>query len=142
MAPELLSMIEFLCLAVSGLLAAAVTLIAVWQTAGRNAASTHGHCGARHRASAAVPQNPFGPVHVPSPVGTRSSRRGRQSSQCAEAHDGSTLTGQDLSSVNVRVLSHPVVILQGCGRTEQCRAWLVDEALPKLTARGYEVVAA
>lgn len=138
MIPDLLSMIEFLCLAVSGLMAAAVTLIAVRQTFGRGL----GEFGARDADSAPGSQNPFGPVCTPVGDAGRSRRRNGQNKFRASPHCGAALSGTDFSGSNIRVLSHPVVILQGCGRTKQCRAWFVDEALPKLTARGYEVAAA
>lgn len=142
MIPDLLSMIEFLCLAVSGLMAAAVTLIALRQTAGRSGGQSLSAFGARNRVSECGLQNPFGPVCAPVGDAPPSGCSNGQNTARANSHYGAAPADTDFSGTNIRVLSHPVVILQGCGRTEQCRAWFVDEALPKLTARGYEVVAA
>lgn len=142
MIPDLLSMIEFLCLAVSGLMAVSVTLIALRQTAERNIGNAPGGFGARTGNPEFRPQNPFDPVCVPTGGAGGPGRRTRRNSTRANPQRGAAPSGADYSGTDIRVLSHPVVILQGCGRTEQCRAWFVDEALPKLTAKGYEVVAA
>jgi len=138
MIPDLLSMVEFLCLAVSGLMAVAVTLIAVRQTSGPNP----GEFGARNGVSVCGSQNPFGPMCAPAGEAELPRRGDGRNTDRANPQFGATLADTGFAGSNVRVLSHPVVILQGCGQTKQCRAWFVDEALPRLAARGYAVAAA
>jgi len=138
MIPDLLSMIEFLCLAVSGLMAAAVTLIAMRQTSGRDP----GEFGARNGVSVCGSQNPFGPVCAHAGKAEAPRRCDGRNTDRANPQCATTLADAGFAGSNVRVLSHPVVILQGCGQTNQCRTWFVDEALPRLAARGYAVAAA
>jgi len=159
MTSELLSIIQFACLIFSGLLAVCVTVFVIWQSSRPTQAASQSHFGVS--VALATAHN-----MPPCMIAPQAHARCGLASNSASAHSATALAARALdaaasdpssSSVDGMTLSAlggsygndfdpltggRILVLQESGRREVCRAWLLDEALPKLTANGYEGVAA
>lgn len=159
MTSELLSIIQFACLIFSGLLAVCVTLFVIWQSSRPTRAASQSHFGVSEAfANArAMPALLTGREAQAWAVSTGNTVFANPASNLAGNAFDATVSDPSRPSPDEATLNAAIgpygndfdpltggriLVLQESGRREVCRAWLLDEALPKLTANGYEVVAA
>ena len=154
MTSELLSMIQFACLMVSGLMAAAVTLFVLWHSVRRPAMEEKAFFGVSKPHTALRESPILGPcersaqdqTHAlglssfasPSMTVTMPGYSGpaRAAALPLEIFPVSTGDNADVTAAG------QILVLQGRGDTDPGRAWLLHVVLPKLTAKGYEIVTA